>query len=267
MKVGYLGPKGTFSYEACKYYSKGEKEIIEYKTILDTIFALENGDVDEAIVPIENSLQGCVTDSIDTLIENEDIKVKGEILLEIKQNLMSNNNYLLEEIKEVFSHPQALAQCKKYLENNIPNAKITAVESTAMAAKMVSQTNTPVACIGNISCLEEYGLNLINESIQDNIYNKTKFWILSKESNNDIKENKMSMLFSVKDKPGALYSVLEIFNRYNLNLTKIESRPAKTVLGEYYFLIDVSIVEDGNEEEAIHEIKEKGIFVRVLGKY
>ena len=88
MKVGYLGPKGTFSYEACRQYAKGEKEIIEYKTILDTILALENGDVDEAIVPIENSLQGCVTDSIDTLIENEDIKVKGEILLEIKQNLM-----------------------------------------------------------------------------------------------------------------------------------------------------------------------------------
>ena len=268
MKVGYLGPKGTFSYEACIEYSKNEKEIIEYKTILDTILALENGDVDEAIVPIENSLQGCVTDSIDTLIENEDIKVKGEILLEIKQNLMSNDKYALEGIKEVFSHPQALAQCKKYLEKCLPNAKTTAVESTAMAAKMVSEIKGPVACIGNIYCLDEYGLKLIEESIQDNIFNKTKFWILGKESNNDIKSNKMSMLFSVKDKPGALYSVLEIFNRYNLNLTKIESRPAKTVLGEYYFLIDVSIVKDNrNEDDAIEEIKEKGIFVRVLGKY
>lgn len=266
MKVGYLGPKGTFSYEACREYAKGEKEIIEYKTILDTILALENGDVDEAIVPIENSLQGCVTDSIDTLIENEDIKVKGEILLEIKQNLMSNKEHSLEEIKEVFSHPQALAQCKKYLEKNMPNAKVTAVESTAMAAKMVSQTKDSVACIGNISCLEEYNLSLLKESIQDNIYNKTKFWILGKENNNKILENKMSMLFSVKDKPGALYNVLEIFNKYNLNLTKIESRPAKTVLGEYYFLIDVSI-ENRNEDEAIKEIKEKGIFVRVLGKY
>ena len=268
MKVGYLGPKGTFSYEACKEYSNSEKEIIEDKTILDTILALEKGDVDEVIVPIENSLQGCVTDSIDTLIENEDIKVKGEILLEIKQNLMSNSKYYLEEIKEVFSHPQALAQCKKYLENNMPNTKITAVESTAMAAKIVSQIKEPVACIGNISCLEEYDLNLLKESIQDNIYNKTKFWILGKENNNKILENKMSMLFSVKDKPGALYNVLEIFNRYNLNLTKIESRPAKTVLGEYYFLIDVSIVEENrNEDEAIKEIKDKGIFVRVLGKY
>lgn len=266
MKVGYLGPKGTFSYEACKQYAKNNMEILEYKTILDTILALENGEVDEAIVPIENSLQGCVTDSIDTLIENQDIKVKGEILLEINQNLMSNDNYSLEEIKEVFSHPQALAQCKKFLEKNLPNCKITAVESTAMAAKLVSERIEPIACIGNISCLEEYNLKLLLESIQDNVYNKTKFWVLSKENNNEIIENKMSMLFSVKDKPGALYSVLEIFNRYNLNLTKIESRPAKTVLGEYYFLIDVSI-ENRNEDEAINEIREKGIFVRILGKY
>lgn len=266
MKIGYLGPRGTFSYEACKEYAKNNKEIIEYKTILDTIFALKNGEVDEAIVPIENSLQGCVTDSIDTLIENEEIQVIGEILLEIKQNLMSNKEYPLEEIKEVYSHPQALSQCKKFLETNMPNTKITAVESTAMAAKMVSESNAAIACIGNIACLEEYKLKLVRKEIQDNIYNKTKFWVLSKESNNEIKENKMSMLFSVKDKPGALYNVLEIFNKYNLNLTKIESRPAKTVLGEYIFLIDVSI-ENRQEEIAINEIREKGIFVRILGRY
>ena len=266
MKIGYLGPKGTFSYEACMQYAKQEKEIVEYKTILDTILALEKEEIDEAIVPIENSLQGCVTDSIDTLIEKESIKVKGEVLLEIKQNLMANGNYKLEEIKEVYSHPQALAQCRKFLEMNMPDAKITAVESTAMAAKIVSENNEKIACIGNISCIDEYNLKLLQERIQDNVFNKTKFWILSKENQNEIKENKMSMLFSVKDKPGALYNVLEIFNKYNLNLTKIESRPAKTVLGEYYFLIDVSI-ENRNEEEAIKEIKDKGIFVRILGKY
>lgn len=266
MKIGYLGPKGTFSYEACIQYSKNEKKIIEYKTIVDTIIALENEEINEAIVPIENSLQGCVTDSIDTLIEKENVKVKGELLLEIKQNLMANKNYKLEEIKEVYSHPQALAQCKKFLETNMPNAKIIAIESTAMAAKIVSEKQEMVACIGNKSCIEEYNLTLLKERIQDNIFNKTKFWILSKETQNEINENKMSMLFSVKDKPGALYSVLEIFNRYNLNLTKIESRPAKTVLGEYYFLIDVSI-ENRNEEMAIKEIKDKGIFVRILGKY
>ncbi len=266
MKVGYLGPKGTFSYEACNEYCTGNQEKIEYKTIPETIIALNNNKIDECIVPIENSLQGCVTDAIDTLIQNNDIKVKKEILIEIKQNLMAKNPYNLDSIKIVYSHPQALAQCKHFLEKNLPNAKQIAVESTAYAAKKVSEEDGQCACICNMSCKEEYNLTLLKESIQDNEYNKTKFWVLSKNENLQGEFKKMSMIFSVKDKPGALYNVLEIFNKYNLNLTKIESRPAKTVLGEYYFLIDVSI-ENGNEEKAILDIVNKGIYVRILGKY
>ena len=179
---------------------------------------------------------------------------------------MSNKNYKLDEIKVVYSHPQALAQCKNFLSENLPNAKQIAVESTAYSAQKVSQVEENCACICNMSCLEEYNLKLIKESIQDNAFNKTKFWVLSKKENTGGNFEKMSMIFSVKDKPGALYNVLEIFNKYNLNLTKIESRPAKTILGEYYFLIDISI-ENGNEESAIKDIKEKGIYVRILGKY
>lgn len=266
MKVGYLGPKGTFSYEACNQYCRENQEKIEYKTIPETIISLNNNEIDECIVPIENSLQGCVTDAIDTLIQNECIKVKKELLLDIKQNLMTNKKCNLKDIKIVYSHPQALAQCKLFLEKNLPTAKIVAVESTAYAAQKVSEEQEICACIGNISCVEEYNLNLVKESIQDNEFNKTKFWVLSKKENNKKNLKKMSMIFSVKDKPGALYNVLEIFNKYNLNLTKIESRPAKTVLGEYYFIIDISI-QNGNEEKAIKDIKEKGIYVRKLGKY
>lgn len=266
MKVGYLGPKGTFSYEACKNYCSENQEKIEYRTITETILALENNEVDEVIVPIENSLQGCVTEAIDTLIQNEDIKVKGEIILEIKQNLMCRCNYLIDEIKTVYSHPQALAQCKNYLENNMPRAKIISVESTSLAAKIVSESKEKCACIGNKACLDVYNLKLLKENIQDNEFNKTKFWILGKQESNNDKVKKMSMIFSVKDKPGALYNVLEIFNKHNLNLSKIESRPAKTVLGEYYFWVDV-LIESKEENIAIEEIKNKGIFVRVLGKY
>lgn len=266
MKVGYLGPKGTFSYEACNGYCKENQEKVEYKTITETIIALNNDEIDECIVPIENSLQGCVTDAIDTLIQNDNIKVKKEILLEINQNIMSSKEYDLDEINVIYSHPQALAQCKNFIEKYLPNAKTIAVESTAYAAQKVSEENGSCACICNLSCLEEYNLKLIKQNIQDNFSNKTKFWVLSKRENLGKNFSKMSMIFSVKDKPGALYEVLEIFNRYNLNLTKIESRPAKTVLGEYYFLIDI-LIENGNEEIAIKEIKEKGIYVRVLGKY
>lgn len=266
MKIGYLGPKGTFSYEACKEYCKNNEEMIEFKTITDTILALENEEINKAIVPIENSIQGCVTDAIDTLIQNENIKVEDEIILEIKQNLMSNKKCNLSEINYVYSHPQALSQCKKFLEKNQLSTKTISIESTAYAAKKVSESNEICACIGNISCLEEYSLNLIEQNIQDNNFNKTRFWVLNKEENSYIKKNKMSILFSVKDKPGALYNVLEIFNKYNLNLTKIESRPAKTILGEYIFWIDITI-ENENEDIAIKEIKEKGIYVRILGKY
>ena len=266
MKVAYLGPQGTFSYEACNIYCKNEKQMIEYRTISETILALQNLEVDEAIVPIENSIQGCVTDAIDTLISNQDIKVKEELLLDIRQNLMTKEKIKLEDIEEVYSHPQALAQCKNFLKTHLPNARIISVESTALAAERVKNSKEKIACICNISCLEKYNLYLTEKDIQDNVYNKTKFWILNREGNKKIKHNKMSMLFSVKDKPGALYNVLKIFNKYNLNLTKIESRPAKTVLGEYIFLIDVSI-ENAKEEKAIQKLKKKGIFVRVLGKY
>ncbi len=265
MKVGYLGPKGTFSYEVCNEYCNQEEKI-EYKTIPDTIIALENGEIDEAVVPIENSLQGCVTDAIDTLIKYEDIKVKNEILLEIKQNLLSNKECKLSEITKIYSHPQALAQCRNYLEKNGLLEKIVSVESTALAAKKVSEEIETCACICNISCLEEYKLKLLDKSIQDNDFNKTKFWLLSKKENEKQNKKKMSMLFSVKDKPGALYNVLKIFNEYNLNLSKIESRPAKTVLGEYIFWIDV-ILENSNEEKALEEIKNMGIYTRILGKY
>ena len=172
----------------------------------------------------------------------------------------------MDDIKVVYSHPQAIAQCSKFIESKLSNAEIIPMESTAIAAKKVSESKEFVACIGNIACLKEYGLKLLCKDIQDNNYNKTRFWVLSKSKDTTKNKTKMSMIFSVKDKPGALYNVLEIFNKYNLNLTKIESRPAKTVLGEYIFWIDVSIKE-GIEEKAIQDIKEKGIYVRILGKY
>ncbi len=267
MKVGYLGPKGTFSYEACLEYAKDESIMVEFKTIQDTILALKNNCVSKVIVPIENSLQGCVTDAIDTLIEYEDIDVVGELLLEINQNLLVKNETNFDDIEIIYSHPQAIAQCRNYLNDNFKNAKIIPVESTAYAAKLVSESTKNEACICNKSCMKEYNLKMIFEKIQDNAFNKTKFWVLSKVKESNVKPSKMSMLFSVKDKPGALYNVLKIFNEYNLNLSKIESRPAKTVLGEYIFWIDVSLEDLSDEDKAIEKIKNDGIYVRVLGKY
>lgn len=269
MKVGYLGPKGTFSFEAAQEYCKNGEELIEYKTIRETIMALNDEKIEKTVVPIENSLQGCVTDAIDTLIQNEKLQVMviDEILLEIKQNLMAKTKANIEDIEIVYSHPQAISQCSMYIEKKLKKAEVIPVESTAGAAKKVSECNSDkTACIGNIACLKEYELELIDKNIQDNLSNKTRFWVLGKEQSNKKIKTKMSIIFSVKDKPGALYDVLKVFNEHNLNLTKIESRPAKTVLGEYIFWVDVDI-KDGFKDEVIKEFKEKGIFVRILGIY
>lgn len=265
MKVGYLGPKGTFSYEACNNSYNEKIEKIPYKTIKETIIALTKNEVDEVIVPIENSLQGCVTEAIDTLIENEDLIVIEEKILKINQNLMSKENYDLDEIKEIYSHPQALAQCRNYIQNNLKSANIIEVASTALSAKEVSQKEY-AACICNLECMKEYNLKLLDTNIQDNNSNETKFWKLSKIPKTIPNANVLSILFSTKHKPGALYKALSIFDKNNLNLTKIESRPAKTKLGEYYFLVDVEI-ENNNYIQALEELKEVVGFYRILGKY
>lgn len=265
MKIGYLGPKGTFSYEACTNAYNENYEKMPYKTIKETILALENNEVDEVIVPIENSLQGCVTETIDTLIENENILVIGEQILKINQNLMAKKEYELDEIKEIYSHPQALAQCRDYIQNNLKNASIIEISSTALSAKEVSQKDF-TACICNLECMKEYDLKLLQANIQDNDLNETKFWKLSKTEKDIKNSNILTILFSTKHKPGALYKALSIFEQNNLNLTKIESRPAKTKLGEYYFLIDVEI-ENQNYKNALKELSEVVGFYRVLGRY
>lgn len=266
MKVGYLGPKGTFSYEACLRYCKNEKAMVEFKTIPAVILAVKNGQVEEAIVPIENSIQGCVTNAIDTLIENKEIKVKDEMVLAIRQNLVTNKACKLKEIKKIYSHPQALAQCRNFLEENFPLAEIIAVDSTASSAQIISKSTEICGCIVNAMCAKEYNLFLLRKDIQDNMSNKTRFWVLSKSGNKNQKKNKMSILIYLKDKPGSLFNALAVFDKYQINLTKIESRPAKTVLGEYIFWIDF-ILNDNFNAQVIKEIAEKANLVRVLGKY
>ncbi len=263
MKVGYLGPKGTFSHEAClRCFDKEEK--IPFRTIKETIQALVNDEIDRCIVPIENSLQGCVVETIDTLIADKNIYVIGEEILEIKQNLMANKNYSLDEIKIVYSHPQALAQCRKFIDNNLKQAEIINVASTALAALEVSKKNY-CACIGNIECLKEYNLELLKANIQDNSFNKTRFWILSKNKNTAI-GTKMSIIFKTEHKPGSLYRVLKVFNDYNINLTKIESRPDKKSAFEYYFLVDCE-TSNLNIEQALDELKTQTPYFRMLGIY
>lgn len=264
MKVGYLGPKGTFSYEICNNVYGSEYEKVPFRTIKDIINNLANNTIEEGIVPIENSLQGCVTETIDTLIKSNNIYVCGEKVLKISQNLMAKEKYKFSEIKQIYSHPQALAQCREYLQKNFKEAEIIEISSTALAAKEVSQKEN-VACICNLSCKDEYKLKVLDENIQDNNFNETKFWQLKNHNENKEDADKMTLIFFTENKPGALYKALSIFEKYNLNLTKIESRPTKKQLGQYYFWIDVEL--NSNAEIALKELNNVVVDFKILGKY
>jgi len=267
MKVGFLGPKGTFSYEICnKIYNNSIKKI-PYKTIKETILALEKDEVEEIVIPIENSLQGCVTETVDTLIEIADtnIEIEAEYTLKINQNLMAKEDYKLDQIKEIYSHPQALAQCRNYIQKNLKNATIIEVSSTAFSAERVKEKPF-AACICSIECLKDYKLKLLEANIQDNDLNETRFWKLNKKKKDIINANMVSLLITTKHESGALYKALSFFNKHHLNLTKIESRPAKTKLGVYYFLIDLEINSE-KDKKTLEKLKNQVNFYRVLGIY
>ncbi len=265
MKVGYLGPKGTFSYEICCNTYDEQYEKIAFKTIGDLIQALECNEIDEAITPIENSLQGCVTETIDSIIKSKNIHIYAEEILKINQNLMAKEKCEFNEIKKIYSHPQALAQCRKFLENNFKEAEIIEISSTALAAKEISKKKN-TACICSIGCKDKYNLQVLEENIQDNNLNETRFWRLTNKDKEDKCANKMTLVFFTKNKPGALYKALSIFEKNNLNLTKIESRPTKKELGQYYFWIDVEL-NNNKYERALKELKQVVVDFKILGKY
>lgn len=268
MKISYLGPIGTFSYYACEKYLETKQlqaEKVPFKNITQAIQALISKEVDYCIVPIENSIQGSVFETMDTLLSNQNLYIKDEYILPVEHHLMANCSK--QNITKIFSHPQALAQCRNYLLENFPNIDIEETSSTAIAAKHI-QTIPNVACISNISCSNLYGLDIIDENIQDNKDNQTRFIILSLSKDNKNTFHKTSIYFSTLNKPGELYRILGLFNIFDVNLTKIESRPAKTSLGEYVFWIDF---ENDSSNKSIpillEQIEKLCSYFRILGTY
>lgn len=261
--IGYLGPIGTYSYEACRSYIEDNYEILPFKTITQTISELEEGRIDKAILPIENSTEGGVSETIDGILTYPNLNIVGELTLKINHCLLSKGN----TIEEIYSHPQAIAQCRNYLSKNYPHVDIKEVASTTVAATEAKEKENS-ACIASKSCSQIYGLNILDTGINDKDNNETRFIILSKKEGNEYKSNKVSIIFSTKNEPGELYKVLGLFNIFNINLTKIESRPAKTKLGEYVFWID--FIGNKSEEHIqvlLKQIKEKCSYFRILGGY
>ena len=269
MKIAYLGPKGSFSHHVVQTAFPNE-ELQAFANITDVIKAYEQGVVDYSVVPVENSIEGSVHESLDYLFHQADIQAVAEIVQPIHQQLMAVPGQ--SKIEKIFSHPQALAQGKKFIDEHYPEAQLEVTASTAYAARFIAEhPDQPFAAIAPRNSAAEYGLELIAEDIQEMEANFTRFWVLGSEVPTiplQSQNEKMSLTLTLPDNlPGALYKALSTFAWRGIDLTKIESRPLKTALGEYFFIIDV----DYSAKELVHFAKQEletiGIQYKILGTY
>ena len=269
MKIAYLGPSGSFSHHVAGQ-SFPDHELVAYETITEVIKAYESQAVDYAVVPVENSIEGSVHETFDYLFHQTTLHACAEMIQPIKQQLLAHGP--LDEIETVFSHPQAIAQGKKYIESTYPRARFEMTASTAYAARLVAaHPEKAWAAIATKTAAQEYGLEIIGQDIQEMDENYTRFWILGKQEpviERPSSGRKISLALTLPDNlPGALYKALSTFAWRDLDLTKIESRPLKTALGEYFFIVDVDDCKSQLVSYALEELESIGISYKILGRY
>lgn len=268
--IGYLGPEGTFTHQAAlEFFPKAGSKFIPCKNIIEIFENIQKKNLDFGVIPIENSLQGTVRETLDLLIE-KDLFIYGEIELRIIQNLISIKNSDISMIKAIYSHTQAFAQTSSWLKANLPLAKKINVNSTAEGVKMVKKQNQKnIAAIGTSFAADFYGLKVLSSHIEDIPSNFTRFLIISNRENQAKKDKvKTSIVYVVKDVPGALFNVLEIFAKANINLLKIESRPRRKGRWEYIFYMDFEgDKNDKRIQEVFKVLKQNVIWYKILGSY
>ncbi len=268
VEICYLGPKGTFSEDAAMRFSailSEETKLLAYPTIGDCAEAVEDGTAVFAVVPLENSLEGSVSMTLDILTTSAELKICGELVLDIEHNLLVPGGGLAD-IRQVFSHSQAMAQCRNYLRRHLGTAELIPTVSTADAAATVAKHGIGAAAIGSRRAAEIYSLDVCAAAVQDN-GNQTRFVILGREKLAGTAQ-KTSLLFAVKDGPGSLFKVLQSFAVHGVNLTKIESRPAKRQLGDYLFFVDLAGTPDNATiVSALREASREAVMLKLLGTY
>lgn len=264
MKLGLLGPEGTFSEIAAKKWRR-DAELVYFDNLETVAMAVDTGACDESIVPVENSLDGPIVPVHDRLLEMRS-KAVGEVIVPVKQCLMSKGSP--SDIKVILSIPAALGQCRQYLRKHYPHAEIRSTGSTAHAAKL-AQEFPEMAAIGCSASADKYHLKIIEEGIQDRAQNHTRFLVLGMKIPAPTGHDKTSLaVYLDRDRPGALYEFLGEFARRKINMTRIESRPSKLTLGDYWFFIDVEgHCEEPPLKDAIAALKHIAGELKVLGSY
>lgn len=274
MRIAYLGPAGTFTEDALgEAVPGGGYEPLRTATIHDAILAVERGEADRALVPIENSLEGSVRPTLDTLaFEVDAVTIAGEHDYRVRIHLIAREGVAADGIEAVLSHPQPLAQCQRFLREEFPAVELRSVSSTAAAVRMVSESARPWAALGARAAAEMYGCELLREGVEDQEDNVTRFVWIAPAGTEPAGDGpwKTSLVFSElgADHPGALVNALGEFSDRGINLTRIESRPLRQGLGRYMFFCDLEgKATDSPVAEAIEQLRGKAESVRILGSY
>lgn len=264
VKVAYLGPPATFTHLASLKKFGSSVTHIPCDSITDVFLEVEKGRAGYGVVPIENSTEGVITHTLDMFIDSE-LKICSEVSLEISHNLLAKAKRV--KIKKIYSNPQVFGQCRHWLEENLPGIEHIEVSSTTRAAELASTAKNAAAIAGSLAA-EVYGLKVIATSIEDSAQNMTRFLIITKEEVESTSNDKTSIMFSIKDRIGALHNMLTPFRKYKINLTKIESRPSKKKVWDYYFFVDFhGHHKDKNVKKALDELRKTCRFMKILGSY
>lgn len=267
IKVGYQGVCGSFSEEALIKYFKNYDEVKNYEEFIEVFEALKNNEINYGVLPIENSYTGAITEVYDLLVKYN-FFVIGEECLKINQHLLGVEGTIIENVKEIYSHPQGFAQSKGFL-NKLTDIKLIPYYNTAISAKYVAEIKDNTKCaIGSKRASEIYGLEILKENINDNKDNYTKFIIVGKKLKYNIECNKISIVFSLEDKAGTLYNLLRYFAENNINMLKIESRPNKNTSWKYLLYVDFEgNLEDISVKNALNLIEKNSVYFKIIGNY
>jgi chorismate mutase/prephenate dehydratase len=264
MTIAYFGPEATFTHQAAIRRFGSSLNYTPHKTITDVFTEVAKGRADYGVVPIENSTEGVVTHTLDMFVDSG-LKIVAQIVLPIQQCLIGNTP--VHDVKRVYSHPQAIAQCRQYIQTHLLHSEVVETSSTTRAAELAGrEPNT--AAIASALAAERYGLKILEKDIQDSSTNATRFFVLGRQCSAPTGRDRTSLMVSIAHKVGALHKALAVFSKHKLNMTRIESRPNKRKAWEYFFFVDC----DGHYDDkkvalALRQLHKVCTFVKVLGSY
>lgn len=263
-RIAYLGPEATFTHLAARGRFGGSVVYQPHETVADIFRAVQNEQANYGVVPIENSTEGAVTHTMDQLVDTQ-LKICAEIYLPVKHHLLAN--CARKEIQQIYSHPQVFGQCRLWLSENMRQVELLPVSSTARAAAKAAQ-EPHSAAIASALAVDLYGIDIVEQNIQDRSDNITRFLVVGKQSSPPTGDDKTSIFFAIKHKVGALYEALGVLRKFGINMTRIESRPSRQKAWEYYFFVDFEgHVEDQHVKDAIAGFSEHCLLMHVLGSY